>query len=748
MHIIQRLGTMCSVLVLATIGTPFIGAPAAAQTAQETDASEIVVTAQRRSERLQDVPVSVTALSGAALARQRLDRVDDLVSKVANLQFSGTVGDSTPIFSLRGVSMSDFSLNQAGPVATYYDEVYKGNFALLGIALYDLERVEVLRGPQGTLYGRNTTGGAVNIISKRPSFKTEGNIGASVGNFDRRDINGAVNVPLSSELAIRVAGTLSRADGWYKNLLPGQPDLQAVREYGLRGSLLWQPADGASFLLRASTSHQNPYNYGGYSAPGPDGVGAGVYEAFGQGSSYFRTGLKRRQIESNFVDRRRGRTYALSLTSEIELQEGLDLTSVSSWDKGRLSFDEDSDGSPVRTLEISYAGKARQLAQDLRLTSSWSGPFNFILGGYYNREKVYNSSNLGVYRDLDVDGDGLITGLDCAAALPLACNVTNSFGQVKHSYAVYTDLRYNIGETLTVRGGLRYTRDDGRQSDFRSDAFGVDGQFIATLIPLTNLAFKDDNLSGKIGIDYKPSRDLLLYASYSRGYRGRSFNAQAFFDPSETSVAKPETIDAFEMGAKSQLFDRRVTLNLSGFYYRYQNQQFVNIDPNTTAQTLINVERSRIYGGELEMSARASDRLDLRLGLGLLNARVQRGTLNGLNLQGKKLLNAPSLSVNGGVDFTAYDDNINRISLHPEISYVSSQYFEVLNIPRLQQKGYALLGGRIDFDRGPLTLSIWGKNLTDKIYYTARIDAQAGFGFDYNHIGTPRTYGISLRYKF
>lgn len=736
-------------LVVAHITAPALAAPDAMSSPQAMDGtSEIVVTAQRRSERLQDVPVSVTALSGAALARQRLDRVDDLVSKVPNLQFSGTVGDSTPIFSLRGVSMSDFSLNQAGPVATYYDEVYKGNFALLGIALYDLERVEVLRGPQGTLYGRNTTGGAVNVISKRPSFQTEGNVAAAIGNFDRRDLNAALNVPLSPTLAVRVAGTLSRADGWYKNLLPGQPDLQGVREYGLRGSMLWKPADGVSFLLRASTSQQNPYNYAGYSAPGPDGVGAGVYEAFGQGSSYFRTGLKRRQIESNFVDRRRGRTYAVSLTSDIEIDDGLSLASVSSWDKGRLSFDEDSDGSPTRTLEISYIGRARQLAQDLRLTSSWSGPFNFIVGAYYNREKVFNSSNLGIYRDLDVDGDGLINAADCAAALPLACNVTNRFGQLKHSYAGYTDMRYNLGEALTLRGGLRYTRDDGRQSGFRSDASGVDGQYVATLIPLTNLSFKDDNLSGKIGIDYKPSRNLLVYANYSRGYRGRSFNAQAFFDPSETSVAKPETIDAYELGAKSQLLDRRVTFNLAGFYYRYRNQQFVNIDPNTTAQTLINVDRSRIYGGELEMSAHASDALDLRLGLGLLNAKVRRGLLNGLDLKGKKLLNAPSLSINSGIDLTIHDDGANRVSLHPEVSYVSSQYFEVLNIARLRQKAYALVAGRIDFDRGPLTISLWGKNLTDKIYYTARIDAQAGFGFDYSHIGTPRTYGLSARYSF
>jgi iron complex outermembrane recepter protein len=185
------------------LATMLAAAPALAQDGageEAADSSEIVVTAAKRSENLQDVPIAISAIGGNDLARSRINNVDALVTKVANLQLTSIVGDNTPIFALRGVSMSDYSLNQSSPVATYYDEVYKGNFAFLGVAMYDLERVEVLKGPQGTLYGKNTTGGAVNLITRTAKLgETSGSASAGYGNYNRIDLNGAVNVPLGQE---------------------------------------------------------------------------------------------------------------------------------------------------------------------------------------------------------------------------------------------------------------------------------------------------------------------------------------------------------------------------------------------------------------------------------------------------------------------------------------------------------------------------------------------------------------------
>jgi len=632
--------------------------------------TEIVITATKRAERLQDVPISVSAIGGDQLQKSRVTNADDLVTKVANLQLTSIVGDNTPIFALRGVSMSDYSLNQSSPVATYYDEVYKGNFAFLGVAMYDLERVEVLRGPQGTLYGKNTTGGAVNLISRAPELgETSGYLNFGYGNYNRMDASGAINVPMGDKAAARVAFSFARADGWFKNQLPGEPDLAGVREYAVRASVLLEPSDGVRFVLRGSTSYQNPRNYGIYAQP----------------ADVNRPGLGKREIEANVTERRRARTYSLALTGNIDVSDTLTVTSITSWDKGKLSFYEDTDGTATELLEIPYYDKANQFAQDLRLTSDTGGPFDFILGAYYNREKVFNSTTFEIAKDVDSDGVPGVTDADCAIGLPLGCLFANSFNQVKKSFALYTDMNYDISESITLRGGLRYTHDTGRQTDFESNALGPNGVLVVNLIPPSNLKYSTDNISGKIGLDYKLADGNLLYAHYSRGYRASSFNAQAFFDPSELSIAKPEKVNAYEIGAKTQFAGRSVTLNLAAFYYDYRNQQFINVDPVTAAQTLLNIDKSRIMGGEAELSVRASDMISLRAGVGLLDSKIKKGTVSGVDVAGNELSNAPSLTFNGGVDLTVMDSDSGKLSLHGDVSYSSSQYFEVLNVPRLQQ---------------------------------------------------------------
>lgn len=719
------------------LASALAASPAFAQERAESaaDAGEIVVTAAKRSENLQAVPISISAISGSDLAKSRISSVDSLVSKVVNLQLTSIVGDNTPIFSLRGVSMSDYSLNQSSPVATYYDEVYKGNFAFLGVAMYDLERIEVLRGPQGTLYGKNTTGGAVNLISRTAKLgESSGNFSAGYGNYNRIDVNGAVNLPLGEKAALRVAGSFAHADGWFKNVVPGKPDLAETREWGLRGTLYFEPSDGVTITLRGSTSYQNPHNYG----------------IFAQPEAINRPGLGKWEIASNETTRRKARTYSAALTANVDVSDTLTLTSISSYDKGSLHFVEDTDGQSIQLLEIPYDDEAKQFAQDLRLTSTSGGPFDFILGAYYAHEQVFNSSTFRIALDVDANGDNVINAQDCADGLPLACQFKNQFDQTKESAALYTDLKYALGDKVTLHGGLRYTHDTGRQYNFSSDALGVDNSLIVNLIPLSELKYSIDNLSGKIGLDYKFDSGNLAYASVSRGYRAPSFNAQAFFDPSELSVAKAEKVTAYEVGLKTRFADRRVTLNLAGFYYDYRNQQFINVDPASAAQTLLNIPQSRIFGGEVELTVRANDRFTLHGGLGLLSTKIISGTVSGSNVADNKLSNAPSLSFNLGVDLTLFDSSAGKLSLHPEMSYQTSQFFEVVNIPRLRQNGYALLGGHIDWESKDKrwNVSVWGKNLADKQYFTSRVDLLAGFGFDYNHIGNPRTYGITLGMEF
>ncbi|MDE2435577.1 MAG: TonB-dependent receptor [Sphingomonadales bacterium] len=309
-------------------------------------------------------------------------------------------------------------------------------------------------------------------------------------------------------------------------------------------------------------------------------------------------------------------------------------------------------------------------------------------------------------------------------------------------------MHFDLSARVTLRGGFRYTHDDGAQTGLEANLLGSDNVSIATLIPPTSLSFSKDNVSGKIGLDYKPSHDLLFYANYAHGYRASSFNAQAFFDPSEVTIAKPESINAFEADAKTQFLDRRVTLNLAAFYYIYTNQRFINVEPATGAQLFVNVDRSRPYGGEGELTVRVSDRFSLRGGFGLLASKITRGTLDGVDLAGNRLANAPSVTLNAGIDATLFDDGATKVSFSPDVSYVSSQDFDVFNKLILKEGGYALLGAHLDVEHAPLSLSLWAKNAGNNYYHTWRIDLLSGFGLIYNHIGAPRTYGATVGFKF
>ncbi|HEV2598896.1 TonB-dependent receptor [Sphingopyxis sp.] len=734
--------------------------PATPADAAEQDGSDIVVTAQRRSERLQDVPVSITAIGGDTLANQRIQQAGDLASAVPNLQASTVAGESTPVFSLRGISMSDYSFNQQGPVATYYDEVYKGSFPFLGLGLYDLERVEVLRGPQGTLYGKNTTGGAINFISRKPDFDTDGYLKLGYGKFNRFDVDGAVQAGLTDTLAARVAFTFSRADGWFKNQLPGKADPSGVRQYGIRGSLLFKPSDKVEFILRLSTSLANPFENGVYTEPGPDGVGAGVYEAFGVGSSYFRTGIGRFETESNYVERHRARTYSASLTGNWQMTDGLTVTSITSYDYGKLFVPDDGDGSPLKVLEDPLSAKGRQFAQDLRISSDFDGPFNFILGGYYNIETLRNSNEFRYFNDVDVNGDGAVDFNDCLdpnSGFQIACTYSNSFKQVKKTIAAYSDFNYKIGDSVILRGGLRFTRDTGKLSDYIAQLKGADGVVIANTVPgdpvdldaTTGLRFAKSTVTGKVGVDFKLADGDLIYASYSRGYRGNAFNSQALFSPVELNVAAPETVNSYEVGFKSQFLDRAVTLNGALFYYDYKNQQALSFDPANFAQTLVNIPKSRLYGAELELIVRPTSSLRLNAGLGLLNTKIQEGVVSGASIVGNKLPIAPKLSISGGFELTVLEGNGGKLDWGVNGNYNSKQYFDLFNTDRVAQKGVGIVNSQLNYRFGEerYGVGLWVKNIFNTFYKRYGGDV-SGFGMDYYRIGEPRTFGVTVDARF
>ncbi len=619
--------------VLALQGAAAVAARAADEQPDAGALQEIVVTAQKRSENLQSVPVSVTALTATQLSSLKLDDASALATQIPNLQVNGIVGEGSPLFSLRGVSMFDYSLSQSSPVASYIDEVYKGNFVLFGVEMYDLERVEVLRGPQGTLYGKNTTGGAINFITHKPGFDTEGYVKAGFGNYSRREAEGAFQTALvPDKLAVRVAFTYTKADGFVKNILPGHPDLEGVDQYGVRLSVLYRATDSLDFTLRYSRSMQDPQNYA--IIPGrvsPLGVGlVGVYYPTSDGTATG-TPLGNDTVAQNYTPRRRQDNQAVSLTTNWALSDSYAVTAISSWDQGSLFNPEGTDGAGLDIFKIPYIGKTHQVAQDLRLATTGTQALNYIVGAYYQHEAIFNSTENQFYNFLDYNGDGALDYHDCVDSsfntpgggyaggffVNASCRYYNSFDQIKNSWAVYSDGSYRLSGLLKLRAGVRYNHDVGEQKNALDQLRGPDevpiANILAAPVPVLLLpgspgyaqavgrtfaqGFRNSAVTGRAGIDVTPTPDSLLYLSYSRGYRAAAFNAQFLFTDTDFTTVKPETIDAIEAGFKTSWLGNRLQLDGAVFHYQYRNQQIINVYP-TGQQPLINLGKSKIDGGE------------------------------------------------------------------------------------------------------------------------------------------------------
>jgi iron complex outermembrane receptor protein len=502
-----------------------------------------------------------------------------------------------------------------------------------------------------------------------------------------------------------------------------------------------------------------------YSQPGPLGVGAGLYNYYhslnpilNPNTDYVRpAGLCQYCTQSNNPVRQDNRANSVALNTKYEVTSNLSITSITSYDSGHFFYEEDGDGSPLNVINDNFYDKASQFTQDLRIATNGEGRFNSLIGVYFFDERVFNINGLPLDGGIDANLDGAINYLDCETA-GVDCNYVNQFHQHKTSAALYTDDSYKITDQLTIRGGLRFTHDEANLRNFMSQEFGPDGVLIANLIPgsTTNLSattdrgFTTNNVSPKIGLDYKTAGGNLLYVNYSRGYRGGSFNGQAYFLPEELSITKSETVDAYEGGFKATLLNRRLQLNGAAFFYDYRNQQFIDVDPNTGAQPLVNLPLSRIYGAELEIAARPISTVTINGGISLLNSKVLEGTLGGQSIVGNALVNAPRFSTTMAVDWDIIRANWGNVSARLDGNYVSEQHFDLENRPTASQGGYGLLNGRVGWKEahGRYGVDLWARNIANKFYANDKIDLLSGFGYIYNRIGEPRTFGATLNLSF
>jgi iron complex outermembrane receptor protein len=724
----------------------------APQEGTTTGLQDIVVTAQRRSESAQKTPLAITAIGGENLKAAGITDTADLRAAVPNVQIFSPFGRTQPNISMRGVSIAnEFNANQTSPIGVYVDDAYMASRVSHGMQLYDLERVEVLRGPQGTLFGRNTTGGAINFITKRPDLNENGGeLSVGYGNFDRKSASSAANFVLAQDkLALRVAGDYVHSDPMVKNKL-GLGDFQAEDAKGIRVSLLAKPNDDFTVFLKYY------YGYGNSLQVANHFLGTAA-----DGSSPF-TGYKRSadlgfyEVESRAPGRYRATTQGFLGTLSYELGD-FTLNTLTSYDWGHRRFSHNADNTPQAILDQRFNDFFKQFNQEVRLNYQGDG-ISAIVGGYYGRDKFRENAQ-------EKDFLFFLKGIVPFDFPNSGFGIRQRSYQTRSSIAGFGQIDWEIIDNLKVTVGARYTSDKIR---FRSNANILDYDYNPVFNTVPDFGPYDPSLfleradtgsalTGRLGLSYQATPDMLLFSSFSKGYRAGAVNGGGYLSPTQVTVVRPEKVEAWEAGIKSDWFDRRLRANITAFRYSYKNQQLVEVV--AAAPLLRNAPKAKIQGIEAELQAIPLTDLTLNVNIGLLNAEYQGLILSGQNLDGNKLPFAPKFTSNVSANWKFAEVGDFSLTAIANWTYASRQWFspfnDVQSSPtdattnvRLQQKAFSLVNGTITIASDKYSISLWGKNLFNTHYYTYGIDLREAFGYDYLALGTPRTYGISAGFKF
>ncbi|WP_375209392.1 TonB-dependent receptor [Hyphomonas jannaschiana] len=732
---------------------------AAAQTASEPQEDEtarlesIVVTAQKRTENVQDVPIAITALSASTLEKQRVENVTSLDNLVPGLRIAAADAAANPKIFIRGAGLNDFNPTSSSGVGLYADGVYIGSPLAQYSAFYDLDRVEVLRGPQGTLYGRNTTGGAINVIAKRPTFSPEGYASVEYGSFDALDATFGFGGPVvSDKLAFRLAGQYSEDEGYSTNTVTGNK-VNNAEHYALRGSLLYTPDDKTDVLLTLNTFT----NLGGAvqpksrqlfpadpSAAGADGVCAPAYYRSGlctDALGFADTNPDPYKVTADIEGKDKISLWSAALTVDREIGD-LTLTSITAYQDVERRAHENTDSSPLQMLEAYYFNNQKQLSQELRLASDGE-KLKWVVGAYYMNDETTSDSAYDILR--------ILRPLFASPSNPTGASPENSviflgypYTQETESYAVFGQVDYEIAPRLFLTAGLRWSADE-KSMDYSTIA----EQAVTLFTYQADKTFSD--WSGKIGLKYDLTDTTNLFASYSRGYKSGGFFGGNADSPEQIEPYNNETVDAFEVGSKSDLLGNRLRMNLSGFYYDYQDiQAYSTVERGgLTVQVLDNAASAEMYGAEAEFVARPIANLDLSLGLAWLHAEYGDYKSLGDDYSGNKMPQAPEFSLTGRGAYTIDLDSGFQITPSVDVSYRSKVYFDSTNRERLSDPELWLVGAELSIltPGGHVEGGLWGRNLTDEAYLTSANPIDS-LGVDLLTYSRPRSVGVFLRYRY
>jgi len=699
---------------------------------------EVVVTAQKRAQRLQDVPISETVIGADELRSLQIENGTDLAKQTPNMRVSNLGNEDQPKFSMRGIATPDFNLNTTSPIGIFYDEVFVGAQWMGGPQTFDMSRIEVLRGPQGTLFGKNTTGGAVNFITTAPSLtNTDGYITGEYGNNQYYHITGAAETPLVDDiLGVRLAFNVAHSDGWVQNLYQGTGarDLSSIDNRALRLSFAFKH-DDFDATLRVIYTRSTPTNIGiiAYGL-NPDGTQADGVNPRLNPYTGAPMGLHQGAYDDSTGIHEGGAGGYLTMNWAVS--PAFTLTSISSWFNGSFFNSVDADGSYVPSFRIDFYADEPEVAQDLRLTSHFSGPFNFIFGLYYTHDEIDIRTNYFL---------GLAPTVPTAPVVGL---YRQSYRQDRTSYASYFDGTYEFASAWQLYGGLRVTKDEGAVHNYRvTSDIGAGG------VDVPSLSYNNSAPTGRIGINHHFTPDVMVYGQYSRGYRSSAFNGGALASNADLNIAKPEYLDAFELGYKSELFSRHLQLNADAFYYKYKHQQFLAPGANFTSQE-VNAD-ARNYGAELELLARPFEPLSLSVGLGLLDAKYTNGVLGDpitnvpTALEGNRTIEAPVSTLNLAGDYTVRLGNMRSLTFHADAVHVASEYYTAVNVSQAHSPAYWESNARIAFrdDQHRLEFALWIKNLNNNVTPTGFV-LNPTTAEIFTTVPYPRRYGGEFTFHF
>lgn len=677
---------------------------------------DIVVTAQKRSERLQDVPIAVTVFSGEALSAKGVTNVMDLITVAPGLTYTQIIGTASP--RIRGIGTSASQSGLENSVSTYVDGVYYASASSSVLSLNNIEQISVLKGPQGTLFGRNATGGLIQITTRDPEQSFSGNMALGYGNNDTIDATlyatGGITPTLAADVAVYYH---NQRDGYGRNLTTGS-EVSKTKDLNFRSKWKLQAGDDTVLTLgldygrlRGVLPSRRP-TYDSLPTPGPRFTG-GKFDIYTPVDPYYRNDQG-----------------GVSLNATHHFGD-LDLVSITAYREAKTEIFFQIFGTTAQNSTSLNHNKDRQFSQEIQLVSTGSGPLKWNIGAFYFKYK-------GGYYDIDFN------------IPPLTQNFTTE--QQTESVAGYAQATYKLSEATSFTGGIRYTREtkdfDGTGT-ITTRASGA----IATFSPISG-RITYQRPTWRLALDHHLDEDILVYASYNRGFKSGGFNPSVF---NSLQPIKPETLDAYEIGLKSDLLDRKLRINGAAFYYDYSNIQLTRFVDGLPILT--NGPTAKIYGLDADLTARPADSLTLTAGISYIHARF--GSFPGAQFttplpgggnlvfqgdaRGNRLPLTPDWTLDLGAD---YEILLPRGSL-----LISAQYFhndgwfaEAEN--RLRQKAYDMFGGSVRWNVGDdqrLSLTAWGKNLTNQAIAT-QFQAQAQA--DNITVGAGRSFGVTAGLKF